>query len=157
MVSDGDDLAMFDPAGGGACPVQYAAEHGGVRYHVHYRHGWLTIEDETHGRELLCQRLSSDGDDGTWSDAETNAYLRLISEAIRAGTLPSLVLPDKRAITASPQYQPGPLPRYHVRLCDGGHGHTSACYSAWTLSAREMAAWVAEHGDDFRAHPLNTG
>lgn len=139
-----DELAIFVP-GGGACPVQYDASYGGVDYYVRYRHGWLTVDDETHDLELFCQQLSDDDDDGYWSDGETNVYLRLIAAAIRSGDWRSLVLPDKRAVATHPYHEPGPLPRYHVPLCEGEHVHTSACYSSWTLSARELIAWERDH------------
>ena len=132
-----DDLAVFEPTGGGECPVQWWASVVGQAYLVHYRHGVLTISDDLCTRDLFEQELSPDEHDGAWTDEETNVYLHLIGRALRAGALASLALPTKAEVAAHPLHVAGELPRYHVCVCTRDHAHGGACYSRETYAARD--------------------
>ena len=130
-MDEWDVILDFGESGGGSCPVQYEATFAGHDYYVRYRHSWLTVTRDpwTDGEEdLLVQQLAEeDADDGFWSDKETNVYLYLISEAIRAGSLQSLVIPRIAEIRRNPFYRRGPFPRYVQRVCRADHEHSSEC------------------------------
>gem|GEM_PF-385197 len=127
--------------GGGSCPVQYEIDLDGHHYYVRYRHSWLTIELDD--KEIVWQQLAPEStDDGEWSDEETNAYLYLISEALRSGKVESLLLPSKTVVCCHPFYRSGPLPRYSLCICNRRHKHTSDCYSGETFSALELGEWT---------------
>src|SRR5688572_7638743 len=105
---------MLPFTGGGSSPVQYELEHGGHRYYLRYKHSWLTI-DVDDVEDVVSVALAPDvADDGAWSDEETNVYLSLIGDAIRADRLASVELPAKAEVAAHPLYKKGPLPRYHL-------------------------------------------
>ena len=121
----------FGDGGGGSYPVQYEASFGGHEYYVRYRHSWLTITRDPcaeREEEILVQQLAEeDADDGSWSDKETNVYLHLISEAIRNGSLESLVIPRIAEVRKHPFYRRGPFPRYVQRACRAEHEHSEEC------------------------------
>jgi hypothetical protein len=97
------------PDWGGSCPVQYEVDHEGHHYYVRYKHSWITITVDN-AKDVLEQGLAPDADDdGFWNDEETNVYLHLISDAIRAGTLASLRLPTKKEAKSHPLYVQGPI------------------------------------------------
>jgi hypothetical protein len=117
LLPGGDPDADILPAdeGGGAFPVQYHLFHGADNYYVRYRHHGLSVERNDEGVELLETDLDLVSS-GEWTPEETNVFLWLLSEGIRAGDLAAVRFPTAQELPRHPRYRLGPNPRYVTPL-----------------------------------------
>jgi uncharacterized protein (TIGR02996 family) len=105
-----------DPAlpftGYGSRPPRYATRHDGKVYDVRYRDRTLVVFADAHPRPLLRVPLELAAPDA-WAPDEAAPILRLLGDAIRAGTpLDELQPPFMRA--PLPTYDGGPLRGYRL-------------------------------------------
>lgn len=146
--------------GGGSSPVQYEIQLDATHWFVHYRHGRLEVyansqgpveflESEVRLRVQLAEQL-----DGHWGARETNVYLTLISDSIRANHFDPSSYSSKQNVHEHPAFRLGPLPLYRVGLDSGAPPATQF----GLVPAQDVASWVevhpAEHDAFKREYPL---
>jgi len=135
------DEPMLAFYGYGSQPPSFSTQHAGRHYTVTYRDRTLTVMREGHER-LSCslERVQSAN---SWTTDETHVILRLISDAIRAGTfLGSLRFPFMRE--AMPMYDGGPLRGY--RLPKRLLARYKIAPDRYGLAPRDVKRWMTLWG-----------
>ena len=135
--------------------VEADVEYEGHEYWVHCKYNTVTV-GEAVDVELFEQHIDdNDGfASGGWTEEKTTAYLSLISQAIRDGSLDRLVLPTKRDVKKHPEYRKGPLPKYAMNriACDSHHIHTEECFVEEMVSAGEREEWLQKYAAEHLAY-----
>lgn len=127
-----DKIETLPFYGGGDCPVQYELDYKGDEYYVRYRHSWLTIDKNEVG--VFEQQLAHESaDDGFWSAADTETYLRLISEAIIDDKMDELVLPSTYQIHKSAQNSSDPYRGFYLEKRLKQIKRFGPIYPLWSL------------------------